>query len=364
MWHNSRQLIRPQFLKERIADLHCFERHIQEMFKYLPTDGSPVDISNFFYRYTLDNATDFLLGQSVGSLHNPKARFAYAFQYIQQFQNNVARSGPFWRLFPRKKYNQELKVLNDFINPFVEKTLQIRPEDLKAKNDTEYNFLHALSEFTSDRTILRDQLVAVLLAARDTTAATLSWLFHEISQRPDVVRRIRAEILEICGPTDVPTYAQLKELKYLMHVINETLRLYPAVPYNVRTALKDTTLPRGGGATGLEPVAVLAGTDIAYSTLAMQRREDLFGPDVNEFKPERWETWTPKSWQFIPFNGGPRICIGQQFAYTEIQYTVTRLFQRIETVEARMEGKKQKMKAEVVITPALPVMVALRTAKQ
>jgi cytochrome P450 len=224
MWHNSRQLIRPQFLKERIADLHTFERHIQEMFKYLPMDGSPVDIADFFYRYTLDNATDFLLGHSVGSLHNPKARFAHAFQYIQRFQNNVARSGPFWRLFNRKKYNEEIQVLNDFVNPFVEKTLQMRPEDLKPKTDTDYNFLHALAEFTTDRTVLRDQLVAVLLAARDTTAATMSWLFHEISQRPDVVRKIRAEILETVGPTEMPTYAQLKNLKYLMHVINETLR--------------------------------------------------------------------------------------------------------------------------------------------
>jgi cytochrome P450 len=140
-------------------------------------------------------------------------------------------------------------------------------------------------------------------------------------------------------------------------------RLYPAVPFNVRTALKDTTLPRGGGDNGLEPIAILKGTDVAYSTLCMQRRADLFGPDVEEFKPERWETWTPKSWQFIPFNGGPRICIGQQFAYTEIQYTLVRLFQRIETVDEKMEGRKQELKAEVVITPAYPVMVALHQAK-
>lgn len=64
-----------------------------------------------------------------------------------------------------------------------------------------------------------------------------------------------------------------------------------------------------------------------YSPYAMQRRPDLY-PEVSEkfadpgiFSPERWENWTPKPWQFIPFNGGPRICIGQNFAVTEMALT-------------------------------------------
>ena len=58
--------------------------------------------------------------------------------------------------------------------------------------------------------------------------------------------------------------------------------------------------------------------------MCMQRREDIYGEDVNEFKPERWDGWTPKAWDFIPFNGGPRICLGQQFALTEMAYILTR----------------------------------------
>lgn len=152
--------------------------------------------------------------------------------------------------------------------------------------------------------------------------------------------------------------------------MNEILRLYPVVPFNVRLALHDTTLPRGGGPDGLSPVGILKDTPIGYSTLVMQRRPDLYPssspsspiPDHLTFSPERWETWQPRPWQYIPFNGGPRICIGQQFALTEMGYTIVRLLQRYEGVEGCMGGKdgmgdKPVLKAEIVLQPGDGVRV-------
>lgn len=66
----------------------------------------------------------------------------------------------------------------------------------------------------------------------------------------------------------------------------------------------------------------------------MQRRTDLYGEDAQEFKPERWESLRP-SWQYLPFNGGPRICIGQQFALTEASFTTIRILQAFKGLEAR-----------------------------
>ena len=89
------------------------------------------------------------------------------------------------------------------------------------------------------------------------------------------------------------------------------LRLYPPIPRNVRTALKDIILPTGGGPDGRSRIFVPAGTEVCYHVYAMHRRFDLWGPDALEFRPERWTDVEP-GWSFLPFNGGPRICLGSE----------------------------------------------------
>jgi Cytochrome P450 len=123
---------------------------------------------------------------------------------------------------------------------------------------------------------------------------------------------------------------------------------------------------------------------VVYSTLAMQRRKELYPPisptfaDPAIFSPERWESWTPKAWQYVPFNGGPRICVGQNFAMTEMAFcckflprwlgkpradgeisSVVRLLQKYERVEYRGDWSGQYLKAEIVGTPGHGVPVAL-----
>jgi len=271
------------------------------------------------------------------------------------------------RLVPRRSFHAALKTINAFVNPYIDRALRLSPTELSQKtasdDTTTYTFLHALARFTRDRTVIRDQLVAILLAGRDSTAATLSWLFYELSRHPDIVARLRAEITTHLGPR-APTYADLKAMRYLHNCLAETLRLYPAVPFNVRMSLRDTTLPRGGGPDGRDPVGVLAHTPIGYSTLVMHRRPDLYPPpsagfpDVGCFAPQRWEGgWAPRSWQYIPFNGGPRICVGQGFALAEMGYTVVRILQRFEGVHRYWGEGEQFLKAEIVLQPGAGVRV-------
>jgi hypothetical protein len=153
-------------------------------------------------------------------------------------------------------------------------------------------------------------------------------------------------------------------------------------------ALQDTTLPHGGGPNGDEPIAVLKDTPIGYSTLILQRREDVYPPsasgfpDYLAFVPERWDHWTPKSWTYIPFNGGPRICIGQrkrdliplaaiistnlmatEFALTEMAYTVVRILQTFERLESRMDTFPM-LRTDIVLQPAKGVNIAFFEAKK
>ena len=103
------------------------------------------------------------------------------------------------------------------MNPYIERALRLTPIELETKTRSEsgYNFLYALAGFTRDRKVLRDQLVAVLLAGRDTTASTLSFTFYELGRHPEVFEKLRAEIVETVGLERSPTYNDLKGMKFL-----------------------------------------------------------------------------------------------------------------------------------------------------
>jgi hypothetical protein len=92
LWHNSRQLIRPQFIKDRLSDIDIFEQHSQVLISKLAT-GQEIDTMDMMFRFTLDAATHFLLGKSVDSLHHPQTVFADAFGNAQRIQSIVARVG-------------------------------------------------------------------------------------------------------------------------------------------------------------------------------------------------------------------------------------------------------------------------------
>lgn len=102
--------------------------------------------------------------------------------------------------------------------------------------------------------------------------------------------------------------------------INEALtvlRLYPQLPVNVRFARKTTLLPVGGGPDGESPVLIRRGAGVGYSVYHMHRRKSLYGEDADEFRPERWEGSDLEhiGWGFMPFHGGPRICLGSKYLH-------------------------------------------------
>jgi hypothetical protein len=109
-----------------------------------------------------------LLGDSVDTLVNPQAEFSEAFAEVQRIQNLIARIGPFHHLLPRRSFYAGLKVINNFIEPIIERALSLGQAELeeKTKSSQGYTFLHALVSFTRNRKVLRDQIVAGKIASR------------------------------------------------------------------------------------------------------------------------------------------------------------------------------------------------------
>lgn len=341
-WEHSRAMIRPSFVRDQVSDLELEEQHVADMMRALivKQDGwtAPVDLQVLFFRLTLDSATEFLMGESVGSqvanlpaeaqpnggvkVTQDEKAFANAFDVAQRY---LARRG---RLFDKNwldntpGFRLACKQTHEFADHFVR--LALHP-DLKDKDEEKggrekYIFLEALAAQTRDPIELRSQILHILLAGRDTTASLLGWTFYMLVRHPAIYDGLRATILSEFGSYAHPrniTFQSLKSCRQLQHTLNESLRLYPVVPFNSRVATKDTTIPVGGGPDGKSPIFVRKGQPVDYSVHVMHRRKDLWGEDADEFRPERW-VGRKVGWEYLPFNGGPRICLGRMYPFPPV----------------------------------------------
>ncbi|MCJ1405290.1 hypothetical protein MMC11_008517 [Xylographa trunciseda] len=363
-WEHSRAMMRPQFARDQVSDLDLEEEHVQNMMRALPVgaDGwtAEIDLQVLFFRLTLDSACEFLFGESpnsqiaslsgdpsISSLsdgsHVDGAEFAYAFDRANSWLATRSRLQDKYWLLNTADFRACNKACHTFIDYFVNLALN---KDLKADSlekgypaankKERYVFLDALVSETRDPIELRSQLLNIIVAGRDTTASLLGWMFYTLARHPDVYARLRGIVLASFGTypdSSELTYVNLKNCTYLQHCLNEVLRLYPLVPVNSRRAVRDTTLPRGGGPDGMSKIFVRKDQQVDYSVHVMHHRTSLWGADADEFKPERWVGRKP-GWEYLPFNGGPRICLGQQFALTEASYITVRLLQRFDAIES------------------------------
>ncbi|KAK4994759.1 hypothetical protein LTR66_005273, partial [Elasticomyces elasticus] len=318
-WEHSRALIRPSFVRDQVSDLDLEERHVQNMMRAFPaqSDGWTADtnLQTLFFRLTLDSATEFLFGSSVDSqIINAPGMDTEKTKSVITDENTFASAFDVAQKHLARRFRFEAnKNVNDFVDHFVQLALrsELKEKRLGESHKKEkYVFLDALAAQTKDPVELRAQILNILLAGRDTTASLLSWLFHLLVRHPLVFVRLRNTIIQNFGTYRDPheiTFSTLKGCQYLQWCLNETLRLWPVVPSNARRSLRATTLPRGGGPDGMSPIYVEKGKEVLYSVMVMQRRTDLWGSDADEFKPERWQGRKP-GWDYLPFNGGPRIC--------------------------------------------------------
>ncbi|GKT55949.1 cytochrome P450 [Colletotrichum tofieldiae] len=368
-WEHSRALFRPQFSRDQINDLEKTEAAVQALFKALPLVGAErggavtVDIMPMLFRFTLDTATGFLFGESVESQmaaatgvssttsaatamaadqSGNDMTFAEAFHEAQAWiTTRVRLQGLYW-LAPEGTGKKASDYLRRYTDHYVRMALSSAKPTAKEEG---YSLLDTLAEQTRDEDELRDQILGLLLAGRDTTATLLSWVLLLLAQHPAVFERLRADVVQDFGEySDSPSnidFGTLKSSKYLQFVLRETLRVYNVVPLNIRVAARDTVLPRGGGANGLLPVVVRKGQTVNFSPYLLHRRADVWEAAL-EFKPERWEG-VRLDWNYVPFSGGPRICLGQQFALTEAGYLLVRLLQRFKSMEwLGPQGKPRK----------------------
>lgn len=234
-WEHSRAFLKPSFSRSQVGNLEVLETHVKHLIKAIPKDGSTVDLAELFLRYTADVTTDLMFGESIFSLPHPDAfggELAKACQDVQIGAERRFLLAIFANLVPQRAFYKSVGKVHAYVNSHVEKAIQHRVSQEKAgKGDVEDNgkhvFLRELAKLTDDRLILRDQLLGIFFAGRDTTAALLSNLFFVLARNPDVWQQLHEEIASLEGRQ--PTLDELKKLKYLNSCFNESqTQTYPS----------------------------------------------------------------------------------------------------------------------------------------
>ena len=321
-------------MRAQYQKLDSFRKHIDNLLECLPSKGS-IDVQPLFFKLTLDTTTDLLFGQSVYSLKaniDEKFKiFAESFDIAQGGLAKRFRLAPWHFFYSPKQFKRACSTVHKFVDDYIEARETMR--EMSAGDKPHNNFVDQLAQESSSKVMLRDQLLNVLLAGRDTTACCLSWTFRLLIRHPRVMGRLRQQIQSVIGNSHYPTREQIRNMPYLAHVIRESLRLFPPVPLNNRTAIRTTMLPRGGGPDGNAPILVRRGELVVFSQYVNSRRKNIYGPDANDFLPERWEQDPNRfGWAYFPFNGGPRACLGQDFALMEVSYTIVRMLQAFSSI--------------------------------
>ncbi|KAF8959368.1 cytochrome P450 [Flammula alnicola] len=385
MWKFHRSITRPFFTRERISDFEIYNRNCDLSLKEAKNrlaEGYSIDFQDLVSRFTLDSATEFLFGTTVGSLsagipypplsalknspsfyNHPSNIFVNAFLEGQVLTGLRYSLGTDWPLGPdfwKNKVTPLRKIMDDFTEPLMKEALAKREErifkkDSKSEDGEPAALLEHLVGQTQDPKILKDELVNLLVAGRDTTMCLLAFSFYMLSEHPDIEHRLRQEIFEKVGPTNNPTYDQMREMKFVRAFLNGTsfdfillctsFGLVVLISANFlltigqltqgflyRTTKKPVVWPNKD--PNQKPFYIPANTICYYTVINMHRRTDLWGPDALKFDPDRFlderlhKYLAPNPYIFCPFNAGPRICLGQQFAYHEATFYLVRLLQQ------------------------------------
>eukprot|EP00746_Dinoflagellata_sp_MGD_P076692 gnl/MRDRNA2_/MRDRNA2_308578_c0_seq1.p1 gnl/MRDRNA2_/MRDRNA2_308578_c0~~gnl/MRDRNA2_/MRDRNA2_308578_c0_seq1.p1 ORF type:complete len:291 (-),score=52.68 gnl/MRDRNA2_/MRDRNA2_308578_c0_seq1:20-892(-) len=251
--------------------------------------------------------------------------------------------------------------MNNRLDQCIQAALSNRKEeDVEALQNRDYASMEnpSMLRFMVDTrdvdvtcTQLRDDLMTMLIAGHETTASALTWAIFELTQQPELLKRVQAEVDRYLPEADtLPTLDTIRDLELVRLCIAESLRMYPEPPLLIRRALEEDTLPAGSGDV---EVKLLRGMDLFLSVYNMQR-SPLYWDNPDTFDPDRflrkkestvkgWAGFDPAKWRkqwypneaasdfaYLPFGGGSRKCVGDQFAMLESTVALASLVRRYE----------------------------------
>ncbi|KAI3829736.1 hypothetical protein L1987_03864 [Smallanthus sonchifolius] len=344
-WKFQRQLSSHEFntkslrhFVEHVVDSELNERLIPILTTAAAND-TVLDLQDILQRFAFDNICKIAFGHDPAYLTPslPQAKFAVAFDDAVRISSERFRvSTPLlWKIkrFLNMGSEKRLKEAVSEVREFAKKILDEKKQELSDKSSIQS--VDLLSRFISsghsDDNFVTDIVISFILAGRDTTSAALTWFFWLLYKNPAVESEI---VKEINGKSDSAVYDDVKEMVYTHASLCESMRFYPPIPVDTKTAVADDILPEG--------TVVKKGMVVTYHPYAMGRSEKLWGGDWMEFRPERWfekEEGTDDvrfkardPYTYPVFQAGPRICLGKDMAFLQMKRVVAGVLRQFKVV--------------------------------
>nr|GEV23987.1 alkane hydroxylase MAH1-like [Tanacetum cinerariifolium] len=298
-------------------------------------NGLEMDLQDIFQRFTFDTICEVLFDNDPCSLSHdlPYAPCKKVLLDVEKvFLLRHVMPTCMWKLQRFLRVGKERKFIGAWkiLDQFIYKCIAQKQNEYKNMNheqqENDFTIVAALQREISDQgcpvgdqtKFLRDTLLGLMLAGKDTTSSGLSWFFYVLAKHPKVENNILEEIQKHVGVEGGKRWnaKMLGKMVYLHGALCESLRLFPPVPFNHKSPLLAENLPSGN--------KVDQNTRIILPIYSMGRMKAIWGNDCMEFNPERWVSKGvgikhEPSYKFVTFGSGPRACVGKDMALSQLK---------------------------------------------
>ena len=353
-WLKQRRLIQPAFARQKLARIEPFANAAAdsaiERWRRLGVN-TPVDLEHEMLVISLEVLGLALFGADLGNqVHVLVDAVLAALGHIMAGAKNPLQPPAFLPTAANRKFKQALAMLDEAVESMLKgRQSSGLGDDLLSMLISAQNAQGKIA--LPDRQI-RDEIVTLLIAGHETVAIALTWTWYLLAQNPAVYERLLSEVDTVLSGR-APAVTDLEALSYTGQVFQEALRLYPPAWLITR---------RAKIADQINGISIPANSLVIISPYTMHRHEQYWQqPDV--FDPQRFDEKSIKlqhRFAYIPFGGGPALCIGKNFALTEAVILIARISQAFRF--ERTSEASLKMDALVTLRPVggLPVRLISR----
>jgi len=359
-WRRARRTIQPSFQHQRLLGftqvMSNAAAKMAEDWRARSGTGEAFDINAEMMAITVDIICQTMFGNDITDRLD-EIRPAISTIIIELGRSPVAELTGLAKYFPRKMKPHvlaALEIVDSMIAEFIEARRAEGVTGGSNHGDLLTMLLTAQDSETGkflDHQQLRDEIITIFMAGHETTANALTWAFYALSQRAAVYDQVIAESRALLGGRPAE-FKDLENLEFNRMAFEEAMRLYPPVPGFLRQAIE---------ADEIDGHKIRAGTEVVISPWIIHRHRKLWD-QPEKFDPSRFATDAVAGrdkYAYMPFGGGPRICIGLTFAMMEAQIILATLSQhyRLSLVPENAGGYKVEPLSRITLRPHFPMMM-------